>query len=259
MATAIQEGERADNPDFWGYVWQGNAYEGLTCDALEWQFSWNGGSIVEPDGTISINNPNAAAAFDMAASWVDRISPPGVVSYQEEEARGVWQGGNAAFMRNWPYAYNLGNGDDSAVVGLFDYAPLPVGAADVSFGCLGGWQLAVSAYSDNVDAAVALAQYMTSPENEKIMALEIGNNPTIPSVFADPEVAEDDLFARMPPLLAAAQARPSGITADSYGEASRIFYEAVHSVLTGEASAADAMDDLEIDLEDFLVEIGATE
>ena len=54
----------------WGFVWQGNAYEGLTCDALEWVASHGGGMIVEKDGTISINNANAAAALDMAAGLV---------------------------------------------------------------------------------------------------------------------------------------------------------------------------------------------
>src|SRR4051812_24998045 len=63
MAKKIQDGERAaGSKDFWGFVWQGKSYEGLTCDALEWQVSNGGGSIVEPDGTISINNPQAAAA-----------------------------------------------------------------------------------------------------------------------------------------------------------------------------------------------------
>jgi trehalose/maltose transport system substrate-binding protein len=260
-ARTIQEGERAEtgNQDFWGYVWQGNSYEGLTCDAHEWLGSTVGSTFITPDGEVTVNNEDFVAMLELAASWVGDISPEGVTAYQEEESRAVWQAGNAAFMRNWPYAYNLGNGEDSAIAGLFDYAPLPVGAAGESFGCLGGWQVAVSAYSDNIDAAVAFAQYMASPQNLKIMALELGNNPTVPAVFEDEEVAQNELFVRMPPLLAAAQARPSGITADAYGEASRIFYEGIHSVLTGEATAADAVDDLELDLEDFLVSIGAVE
>ena len=113
-AKMIMDKERAaGNEDMWGFVFQGNAYEGLTCNALEWVKSNGGGQIVEPDGTISINNPKAAAAIDMAKGWVGTISPPGVLAYQEEESRGVWQTGNAVFMRNWPYAYSLGNGDDS--------------------------------------------------------------------------------------------------------------------------------------------------
>ena len=46
-AKEIQDGERtAGNADMWGFVFQGNAYEGLTCDALEWVKSNGGGQIV---------------------------------------------------------------------------------------------------------------------------------------------------------------------------------------------------------------------
>ena len=68
VARIIQEGERAEgNEDFWGFVWQGNAYEGLTCNALEWIYSNGGGTIISPDGVITINNPNAIEASEMAA------------------------------------------------------------------------------------------------------------------------------------------------------------------------------------------------
>ena len=143
IAKEIQDKEReGGNKDMQGFVFQGNAYEGLTCDALEWVKSNGGGQIVEADGSISINNEKAAAALERVKGWVGTIAPEGVLAYQEEESRGVWQVGNAVFMRNWPYAYALGNGDDSKVKGMFDVVPLPSGGeGGGSAATLGGWNV----------------------------------------------------------------------------------------------------------------------
>ncbi|HEV2127700.1 MAG TPA: extracellular solute-binding protein, partial [Thermomicrobiales bacterium] len=109
MAQTIMEGEITETPEFTGFVWQGNAYEGLTCDALEWQYSHEGGRIIDPQTLeVELNNESAITAFERAAGWVGNISPEAVTGYMEEDARAVWQGGSAAFMRNWPYAYSLG-------------------------------------------------------------------------------------------------------------------------------------------------------
>ncbi|HAO32612.1 MAG TPA: ABC transporter substrate-binding protein, partial [Candidatus Competibacteraceae bacterium] len=74
-AKKIQDAERAaGNNQMWGYVWQGRAYEGLTCNALEWVASYNGGTIVDDKGKITINNPQAVAAVETAAGWIKTIT-----------------------------------------------------------------------------------------------------------------------------------------------------------------------------------------
>jgi trehalose/maltose transport system substrate-binding protein len=205
-AQTIQDGERAaGNQDFYGFVFQGNAYEGLTCDALEWMASAGGGSIIEPDGTITVNNQAAIDIVNQAAGWVGTISPEGVTAYGEEDARGVWQAGNAAFMRNWPYAYSLGNdadgqddvagnADDSPIAGLFDVSPLPGVTPGQSAATLGGWQLAVSAYSEHPEEAAQLAFFMASEAEQKRRAVTYSLNPTIQPLYEDAEVLEASPF-----------------------------------------------------------------
>ncbi|OWV72950.1 ABC transporter substrate-binding protein [Rhizobium sp. R339] len=250
-AKEVQEKERqAGQKDLWGYVFQGNSYEGLTCNALEWVKSSGGGQIVEPDGTISINNEKAAAALERAKGWIGTISPPGVLAYQEEESRGVWQTGNAVFMRNWPYAYALGNGADSAVKGKFDVMTLPVAAAgDKPSSTLGGWNLAVSKYSEKQEAAVALVKFLASKDVQKARAIELSNLPTLSDLYDDKDVAAAQPF--MPnwkPIFQDAVPRPSATAKVKYNEVSSKFWTAVHNTLSGSGSAAENLELLEADL-----------
>jgi trehalose/maltose transport system substrate-binding protein len=254
-AQTVMDAERAEGAaDLWGYVWQGNAYEGLTCNALEWIKSYGGGQIVEPDGTISVNNPQAVAALEMAASWVGTISPPGVLSYTEEESRGVWQTGNAVFMRNWPYAYALGNGADSPIKDKFDVAPLPAGTGEGSGSAatLGGWNLAVSKFSPNPDVATELVLFLTSAETQKARALMSGHLPTIQVLYDDEEIAAaNSLIPRWKEVFVNAVARPSAPTKVKYNEVSSKFWSAVHETLSGTTPAADSLEILELDLDEL--------
>ncbi|MBZ9936081.1 ABC transporter substrate-binding protein [Mesorhizobium sp. BR1-1-16] len=251
-AKEIQDKEReAGSKDLWGFVWQGNAYEGLTCNALEWVKSHGGGQIVEADGTISINNPKAAAALDEVKGWVNTISPPGVLAYQEEESRGVWQTGNAVFMRNWPYAYSLGNGADSAVKDKFDVAPLPAGSDEGggSAATLGGWNLAVSKYSKNQKEAIDLVKFLTSKEMQKKQAIEASNLPTIVDLYDDADIAKAvPIIPRWKEVFLNAVPRPSAPTKVKYNEVSSDFWTAVHNTIAGNGSAADNLELLEAQL-----------
>ena len=250
-ATAKEIVAKEGNKDLLGFVFQGNSYEGLTCDALEWVKSNGGGQIVEPDGSISINNPKAVAAIDRVKSWIGNISPEGVLAYQEEESRGVWQTGNAVFMRNWPYAFSLGNSADSKVKGLYDVVPLPSGGGDGSGSAatLGGWNVAVSKYSKAPDEAVKLALYLSSADVQKTRALTSSLLPTRVALYDDADIkAQQPIIPRWKDVFLAAVPRPSAPTKVKYNEVSSLFWNAVHDSLSGKGTTAENFATLEAKL-----------
>ena len=244
MAKKIQDGERkAGKPDFQGFVFQGKASESVTCNAIEWIYSYGGGTIVEPDKKVTINNPKAIKALETAKSWVGTISPLGVTTYGEEDARNIWQAGNAAFMRNWPYAYALGQDPKSVISGKFDISVLPKGGTDgKNAACLGGWQLMISAYSKVPDAAADLVKYLTSPEEQKKHSIALSQLPTLPALYSDADVlAKAPFFKNILPVLENAVARPSTVTGADYNQLSTSFFQNVNKVLSGGATAPEAV------------------
>jgi len=248
MAKKIQAGERAaGNPDFQGFVFEGKASESVTCNALEWIYSYGGGSVIDPDKKVTINNPNAIKAFDAARSWIGTISPTGVSTYGEEEARNIWQAGNAAFMRNWPYAYALGADPKSPVSGKFDVTVLPKGGDNgKNAACLGGWQLMISAYSKVPDASADLVRYLSSAEVQKKRAMAFSVLPTLPSLYSDPDVlTKNPFFKIMLDVFNNAVARPSTVTGADYNQVSTALFQNVNKVLTGAESGKDAVVQIE--------------
>lgn len=252
IAQEIVEAERAAGNDrMQGFVFQGRAYEGLTCNALEWVDSFGGGTIVDSEGNVTINNEQAAQALELAAGWTGAIAPEGVLNYAEEEARGVFQSGNAVFMRNWPYAWALGNAPDSPIAGNIGVTQLPKGGEDGKHtGVLGGWQLAVSRYSQDPEVAADLVRHLTSYEEQKRRAIVGSYNPTIAPLYEDEEVlAASPFFGELYETFTNAVARPSRVTGERYNQVSAEFFNAAHAVLSGRAEAGPALADLEQRLE----------
>ncbi len=247
-ARKIQDGERAaGNSRMWGYVWQGRAYEGLTCNALEWVASFGGGTIVAPDGKVGIDNPRAVQALKLAATWVGSVSPEAVLNYAEEESRGVFQAGNALFMRNWPYAWALAQGRDSVIRGKVGVAALPRGGdAGQHAATLGGESLAVSKYSAHPAEAASLVMYLTSAKVQKERALRASYNPTIDALYKDPDILKANPFmGELYGAFAHAIARPTTVTGARYNQVSNRFWNTVHDVLSGRAEPAQALGRLE--------------
>jgi trehalose/maltose transport system substrate-binding protein len=233
MAKKIQAGERGSNPSFSGFVFQGNAYEGLTCDALEWIASSGGGHFID-NGKVTINNPKATNILNQIRSQIGVTTPRGVTSYQEGEAQTAFTDGDAAFERNWPYAYSLNQAAGSKVAGKFGVAPLPHGPGGHSVATVGGWQLGVSKYSKHKGAAVEFVRYATSKPVERFDTITNSNVPSIPSLSKDKKFVK-----KYAPYLNPATAnvpraaRPSSVLGKNYNEGSQLIYQAMSRILNG--------------------------
>jgi trehalose/maltose transport system substrate-binding protein len=250
MAKKIQDGEQATNPNFSGFVFQGNAYEGLTCDALEWIASSGGGDFID-NGKATINNPKATAILDLFRSQIGVTTPRGVTTYQEGEAQTAFTDGDAAFERNWPYAYSLNQAKGSKVAGKFAVAPLPHGAGGNSVATVGGWQLAVSKYSKHPDAAIEFVRYMTSKAVEKFDTITNSNVPTIPSLANDPQVKKAAPYLNPATANVPRATRPSTVLGAKYNEGSKDIYQAISRILNG-ASAGSVLPGLQAQLQALL-------
>ncbi|NJP07656.1 MAG: extracellular solute-binding protein, partial [Chloroflexaceae bacterium] len=139
---------------------------------------------------------------------------------------------------------------DSPIRDRFDVAPLPHTGENASVGTVGGWQLAVSAYSTSPEAAIEFVRYFTSPEVQKWRALEGGYVPTIRSVSEDPDVIEALPFLeRLQDVVRVA--RPSRETGAAYNEASSVLFTGANEILRG-ANTADTLATMKDDLQDIV-------
>jgi trehalose/maltose transport system substrate-binding protein len=253
QARVIAKGERAKGRSaFWGFLWQGAASEALTCNALEWQISQGGGWLLKPDGTVSLGRAPTMQALDRARRWIGTISPPEVTSQLEDDSLRVWKNGDAAFMRNWPYAYVESMRPDSSVRNRVGVTLLPRGDgpgarhADI----LGGFQLLVSQTSTHKDAAIELVRFLTSPEIQSVNAATRGYAPTRPALYDSPALKANPFFATLHEvLLNGAVTRPSTAAGRQYDRLSTAYFTAVRQTLIGQNSAAAAVTELEKELQ----------
>ena len=249
MAARIQQGERAKgNKDFWGFVWQGAPYEGLTCNALEWQASYGGGTILEQNGVVSVDNPKTIRALKMAKSWIGTISPPSVLTFMEEDDRSMWDKGNVAFRRDWTWRGTPFGKLQEAGAGDTAIALLPQDGTEAT--TLGGESLAISRYSRYPRESAELIRYLTSRDMQFKLWQDESLLPVIREFYDDPKYFElrPELAELKVLLTTGGTARPSAVSGKRYPEVSRAYYTAVHSALAGQTTVEQAMSGLQTEL-----------
>ena len=224
----------------WGYVWQGRQYEGLAAMFVEVLAGYGGFWVNPKTLEVGLDRPEAIQAVNFLRSTIaSGISPPGVTTYQEEEARRLFQSGQAAFMRSWPYAYPLGSAADSPIKGKFAIKPMVHAPGFASAACLGGWGLGISKTTRNPDAALRVVQYYASVEGQRFTILENGYLPTRPSLYSDPQIiGKYNYFSSMQPIAEKAVLRPP---VAQYAQVSDILQRYLSAALTDRTPVEEAL------------------
>jgi multiple sugar transport system substrate-binding protein len=229
-----------------GVVYQGFRYEGLTVNFLELLYS-AGGNVVNDDATEATADSQEVRdvlAF-MADGIKDGAAPKAVTTYKEEESRRAFESGNATFMRNWPYAYALGK--ESKIGDEFAITTFPGYAGNEGAGVLGGYNLAISAYSKNPEGSLAFMNFATEPEQQVIQASEASLPAVLTEVYSDPTVEKAMPFAA-DLLKAVEQAKPRPVS-PVYPQISEAIYNHVYAALQGDESPDEAASQMNEDIQ----------
>ena len=224
---------RAEPGVAFGLIWQGARYEGLVTVFLEYLSAF-GGAILDGGGAVVVDSDAAvkALAFMRDAIYVDGVVPASVLTWQEEHVRFAFQNGQAAFMRNWPYAYApLEDAAQSRVAGRFSVAAMPGAAGRAPVAALGGAELAVNAYSAHPDKAYRLIEYLLQPEQMIERARIAGQYPSRPALYEGGALAGAPMIPPADALRIIERAVPRPVT-PVYGQLSEILQVSLHRALT---------------------------
>jgi multiple sugar transport system substrate-binding protein len=235
-SKTVQSKNAAD----WGYVWQGRQYEGVSAMFVE-VLQGSGGFWVNPQNNeVGLDRPEAINALKFLISTIQqKVSPTGVSTYQEEEARLLFQSGNAVFMRNWPYAWALLNAKESPVRGKIGIKPMVHAEGQRSGACLGGWGWGISSTTQHPQEALKALQFFTSAYVQKNTTLVGGYLPARKALYNDRDILQKYSF--FPLVLEVLQNPAPRPAIAQYAQASDILQRYLSSAISGRIPPEEAM------------------
>jgi len=167
-------------------LFTGAQYEGLvvTYNTL---VASAGGHILNDDGTEVVMDEGAIEALEILKEVASSgITDPSLTNAQEQQVQQAFEApdSNSAFELNWPYVYAAmqeANPDRAKNLGWARYP----GVDGPARSTVGGYNLAVSAYSEHKPEAFEAALCLRSAESQKFSAIRDGVPPTIESLYTD--------------------------------------------------------------------------
>lgn len=238
----------------YGYVWQGQHYEGLSAMFVEVLQGYGGFWIRGND--VGLNRPEAINAVEFLKNTIDKgISPSKkeIIDYDENRARDKFLNGEAVFMRNWPGTWVDLNKSTSKVRGKVGIQAMVHAHArgKTSASTIGGWGIGISAHSNYPKEAAKVIQFFTSTEIQRKFAFKAGFPPTRKNLFYDPEIVNQyNYLPELKKIIEEYGTNRPQIT--QYRTASEILQDCLSQAMIGEMQVSEAMNIAQTETEKLL-------
>lgn len=170
---------------------QANRYEGFMVLA---------NALIESAGTEILSGPEAVALEEAPTERALEVlgklarggaAPPSLSTSDEDSARLAFEAGESAFMTNYTFAFASAQAEAPDIGKLMGYARFPeVEPGTPSKPPLGGFNLAVSAFSENQDVAFEAAACLAGKESQKTAVELDGLPPSRADLYTDKAVTK---------------------------------------------------------------------
>jgi multiple sugar transport system substrate-binding protein len=227
----------------YGFVWEGASYEGLTCDFMEYLTDAGGTATNSGYTKATLDSAAAVQAVTFMRSLVTSgVTPSAITTFQEPQAMNTFAAGDAAFLRNWDYAYSVATTPATSKLtkDQVGVAPLPTfaGQAYPGYSNIGGWNMYINPHSKNIAADLKFIEFLASPTAQNILATQYSEIPTTTAVRSSPSViAENPVLA----IVSKTKLVPRPAGTPNYPALSTAIYTNVNAALAGSASPSAAM------------------
>ncbi|HYZ63714.1 MAG TPA: extracellular solute-binding protein [Acetobacteraceae bacterium] len=239
-----QNGLKLRSGDQYGYNMPAGKNIQAACQWIT-LFHGLGGTYVDANGMPNFGGEAGVGAFKLMAERLEKISPPGNLTWDNPEMINAVATGQAAQGFMWTGGFStVLDPAKSVVAHSLGYAPCPQGAL------LGGWAVSVNAKSRNLDAAKLFAAWLTCKENGTRLVMLTGQPARISAFQHAPAVQK---FPLLPSVLAGLQGPVAEYPPIRQSEQICIFiYNEANAVCSGTKSAEAGAADLQSKVTDFM-------
>ncbi|MGW8590350.1 ABC transporter substrate-binding protein [Dietzia sp. NPDC055877] len=219
-----------------------NLGEQTTVAASQFINSWGGAIVGEDGSTPEVESEQSRAGLQaLVDGYQSDVIAKKTDSFSEEETALGFLAGETMYSYNWPYMYDkaLTEGQPE-VAENFDVAPI-LGPDGAGASTLGGYNNAISVFSENKATAVDFVQYIISEEVQMGFA-QASFPPVLASIYDNADLQAE--FPYMTALKVALEnAKPRPVT-PFYPAVSKAVQDNTHAALKNEKSVDQATTDM---------------